>query len=74
MSRVLFVSLDQENVIARCQAQKVGISAIESLPSGGTRLVCMSTEGAAQMSRKLKAHLITSPVERAAYRPASPLW
>jgi len=39
MSRVLFVALDEGQVVSRCLAAKVGISAIERLPAGGVRLV-----------------------------------
>ena len=74
MSRVLFVTLDEGEVVARCLAAKVGISAIERLPSGGTRLVCMSADGAARMKRKLKPQLIKESVTRESHRPSSPLW
>ena len=74
MSRELFVTLDQGEVIKRCQAEKVGISAIEALPAGGTRLVCMSVDGAAQMFRKLKPHLIQGAVDRQKHRPNRVLW
>jgi hypothetical protein len=74
MSRVLLVDLDEGDVVAKCLAQKVGISAIERLPAGGVRLVCMSNDGAELMKRKLKARLIKTPVTRAAHRPANPLW
>jgi hypothetical protein len=74
MSRVLFVALDEGDVVARCRAAKVGVSAIERLPAGGVRLVCMSGDGAALMSRKLKPHLITETVTRERQRPATPLW
>lgn len=74
MSRVLLVDIDEGQVVAKCLAEKVGISAIERLPSGGVRLVCMSSDGAARMTRKFKGHLITEPVARAAHRPSSPLW
>jgi len=74
MSRVLFVSLDEGQVVARCLAEKVGISAIERLPGGGVRFVCMSAEGAGVMARKLKAHLLDDKVTRARHRPVSPLW
>ena len=46
MSRVLFVTLDEGPLVAKCLAEKVGISAIERLPAGGMRLVCMSSDGA----------------------------
>jgi hypothetical protein len=74
MSRVLLVSLDEGQVIARCLAEKVGVSAIERLPAGGVRLVCMSSDGAAHMTRKFKSNLITVPVVRERHRPTRPLW
>ena len=74
MSRVLFVDLDEGQVVARCLAEKVGISAIERLPQGGVRLVCMSGDGAVSMTRKFKSHLIKGVVAREAQRPPRPLW
>lgn len=74
MSRALFVALDEGQVVSRCLAEKVGISAIERLPQGGVRLVCMSSDGAAHMLRKLKSHLINGEVVRTSHRPAGPLW
>ena len=74
MSRVLFVSLDEDKIIARCKAEDVGISALESLPKGGMRLVCKSVEGAALMSLKLKTHLMSGDVTRTLHRPKTPLW
>ena len=74
MSRELFVTLDESDVISRCHAEKVGISAIERLPAGGVRLVCMSGHGASVMTRKFKAHLIKGPVIRQRHRPIRALW
>jgi hypothetical protein len=74
MSRVLYVSLDEGDVVARCQSAKVGVSAIEALPAGGVRLVCMSSDGAATMKRKFKSQLIKEAVTRQIHRPTSPLW
>jgi hypothetical protein len=74
MSRALHLSLDEGAVITRCLTEKVGVSAIERLPQGGVRLVCMSSDGAALIRRKLKAHLITGEVARQRHRPTSPLW
>ncbi|HEY8592688.1 MAG TPA: hypothetical protein VIL42_07470 [Sphingomicrobium sp.] len=74
MSRALLVDLDEGQVVAKCLAEQVGISAIERLPSGGVRLVCKSSEGAGIMTRKLKAHLIAGEVVRERHRPARPLW
>jgi len=74
MSRELFVKLDEADVIKRCLAEDVGISAIERLPDGGTRLVCMSVYGAEQMVRKFKPHLIHGAVNRQKHRPSRLLW
>jgi len=74
LSRVLFVALDEGQVVAKCLAAKVGISAIESLPGGGVRLVCMSSDGAASMVRKFKPHLIGGAITRERHRPTRPLW
>ena len=73
MSRALHVGMDEGAVIARCLAEKVGVSAIERLPQGGVRLVCMSSDGAALMRRKFKAHLISGDVARHPRRPR-PIW
>lgn len=69
MSRALFVKLTEAEVIAKCQGAKVRISALEKLPAGGVRLVCMSTEGAATMTRKLKSSLMPDTAQRSPFRP-----
>ena len=74
MSRELFVTLDESDVVRRCLAEKVGISAIEKLPAGGVGLVCMRADGAATMFRKLKPHLIEGVVDRQRHRPSRLLW
>ena len=74
MSRVLLLALDEGQVVATCLKENVGISAIERLPAGGVRLVCMSSDGAARITRKLKAHLINGVATRERHRPATPLW
>ena len=74
MTRVVHLDLDEGVVVTRCQTEKVGVSAIERLPQGGVRLVCMSSHGAALIRRKLKANLIAGEVARGRHRPVSPLW
>jgi hypothetical protein len=74
MNRELYVALDESAVVAKCLAAHVGISAIEQLPAGGVRLVCMSSDGADTMSRKFKRKLITGNVVRQRHRPVRPLW
>lgn len=74
MSRALLLNLDEGEVIAKCRAENVSISAIERLASGGVRLVCNSSDGAGTMTRKLKAHLIQGEVVRERLRPRKPTW
>jgi len=70
----MYVSLPEEDALAKCRAQDVGVSVVERLPAGGVRLVCMSSDGAAVMREKFKRHLITGEVTRARTRPQTPLW
>jgi hypothetical protein len=74
MSRVVNLDLEQPAVTVRCLSENVGISAIETLASGGVRLVCSSSVGAATIRRKLKAHVIQGDVTRQRHRPVKPLW
>lgn len=74
MSRVLLLDLDEGEVVAKCLAEHVGISAIERLPAGGVRLVLMSSDGAATMERKLKKHVMQGDAVRERHRPVKPLW
>jgi hypothetical protein len=74
MSRVINLSLGEADVMSRCSAERVGVSAIERLPQGGVRLVCMSMDGAALIRRRLKSHVIKGDVRRERFRPTRPLW
>ncbi len=58
------VTLAEADVIALCLSAGVAISAIEPLPDGGTRLVCVSPNGADTMRKKLKNSLIDGAVPR----------
>ena len=72
MSRVLFLSMSEAAVRDHCATQKVGISASEKLPDGGTRLVCMSVDGAERTRKSLKSKLMKTEPERARTRPPRP--
>jgi hypothetical protein len=74
MSRAINLRMEEGEIVARCLKEKVGVSAIERLPAGGTRLVCMSVDGAELIRRKLKTHIIAGEVKRERFRPARPLW
>lgn len=68
------VALPEADVLSTCQSEKIGVSAIEKLPDGGVRLVCMSTAGADRMRQKFKSQLIKGDPAREKLRPRSPLW
>jgi len=74
MSRAMNLALAESTVLARCAAEKIGVSAIEALPSGGVRLVCMSSEGAALVRKKMKKDLMRDDIKRRLHRPTRPLW
>ena len=74
MSRAIYLSMNEAEVVQKCESEQVGISAIELLPNAGVRLVCMSVHGAEVMRTKLKSRLIKGAKERFKIRPTSPLW
>lgn len=69
MSRAVYLNMTEKAVVAHCDTENIGISAIEQLPTGGTRLVCMSVEGAAQVRHKLKASLMKRDVPQERHGP-----
>jgi hypothetical protein len=69
VSRVVLLSMRKTEVLAKCSAEDVGVSAIEVLHGGGVRLVCMSTRGAELIRKRLKTKLIVGEVTRERYRP-----
>jgi hypothetical protein len=74
MSRAINLAMAEADVVARCAKENVGISAIETIPAGGTRLVCMSGADAERLRSKLKPHLIKGEIVRQRHRPTRPLW
>lgn len=74
MSRAMNLSMTESAVIDRCRTEGVGVSAIEALPSGGVRLVCMSSDGAEQIRHRLKSKLLAANARREKFRPTNPLW
>lgn len=59
MSREMYLNVGKNFVEAQCLEVNVGISSLEALACGGTRLVCMSVRGAETMRRKFRKHLKT---------------
>ncbi len=63
-SRALNLALGEAEVRAECARHKLEISAIETLLSGGIRVVLMNGDAAAKLRRVLKGKLLTEPVRR----------
>ena len=58
----------------QCLTRQVGVSAVENLPDGGVRLVCMSSTGAETIRKRLKTNVIKGDVRRTANgRERSPI-
>lgn len=75
MSRTIFLKIEEGEAITRCLKEKVGISAIERLPGGGIRLVCMSSDGADRLRKLLSSRVLKEEDHvRMGHRPRTPLW
>jgi hypothetical protein len=68
------LAMSEQEALALCASQKVAVSAIERLPTGGVRLVCNSASGADLVRQKAKSKVIAEERVREKHRPASPLW
>lgn len=64
MSRAINLTLAEADVIARCNAAGVQISAIEPLAATGTHLVCLTSEGAEAIRGLLGKFIIPGKVKR----------
>jgi hypothetical protein len=69
VSRAVFLDMSEETVIAHCELEKIGISCIGKVSTGGTRLVCMSVDGAAQVRSQLKSKLMRDDAAREQHGP-----
>ena len=74
MSRAINLAMSEAAILKHCDHEGIGISALEVLPEGGTRLVCASVYGAEQIRTKLKRHMLAVDTRRAKFRPRTPLW
>lgn len=64
MSRAINVNAPQADVVKLCGKHNAPISAIESLPSGGTRVVFNNAEATATMTRIFGRKVLTGAVAR----------
>jgi hypothetical protein len=74
VSRAFNLAMTEAEVVKHCAEKSIAISALEALPDGGMRLVCMSGYGAAQIRSKLKSRIMEGEVRRERFRPLRPLW
>ncbi len=64
MSRAINVNATHDHVIAACAKRKVAISAIETLASGGTRVVLNNADDTAIMAKAYGSKVIRGVVTR----------
>ncbi|HWI85601.1 MAG TPA: hypothetical protein VNT42_04660 [Sphingomonas sp.] len=64
MSRALNLNAPQEHVLATCVKQKIAITQIETLVSGGTRIVLQTADAAATIGRIYRDKVITGAIRR----------
>jgi nicotinamide mononucleotide (NMN) deamidase PncC len=74
MSRAMQLAMSESEVTELCAKQKVAVSAIESLPGGGVRLVCSSAAGAEIVRQKVRSKVINVEQPREKRRLASTPW
>jgi len=74
VSRAFNLAMTEAQIVRHCLENDIAVSALEALPDGGVRLVCMSGYGAGQIRSKLKGRIIEGEVRRERFRPAKPLW
>ena len=68
MSRALNIRASEADIIATCAKRKIGISAIEALASGGTRVVMNNSEDTATIAKSYGSKVIVGDVTRVATR------
>ena len=67
MSRAINLSAAPDVVTDLCAKHAIGISSIEPLESGGTRVVMMDGDAAAKMRKVFKKQILTGTVNRLAW-------
>ncbi len=69
-SRAVHVKATLQAVTALCEQHAISISTIETLQSGGTRVVLNTAGEAANLRRRMKSQLIDGPVVRSSLHVA----
>ncbi|MDT7934228.1 MAG: hypothetical protein RQ833_06455 [Sphingomonadaceae bacterium] len=69
MSRAINVAATVAEVEAACRKHGATVTAIETLASGGTRVVFQNADGTATMAKAFGRRLLTGSVSRFPLRP-----
>jgi len=64
MSRVLHINAPEDHITATCATKQVGVSAIERLRSGGTRVVLLNAIDTATIRKAYGTKVISGKVVR----------
>jgi hypothetical protein len=64
MSRAVNLDATVPVVTALCAKHSIGISSIEPLDSGGTRVVLLTADGAGEIRRLMKKQVLEGPIVR----------
>lgn len=64
MSAAINLAVSEAKIAVHCAIAGISISAIETLPAGGCRLVCLRIDGAEQIRLHFQDHVIEGPVQR----------
>lgn len=64
MTRALNLNASQDDVLASCARAKAPITQIETLVSGGTRVVLRNADDAATIGRLYKGRIISDAISR----------
>ena len=64
MSRAININAEEDHIVAACAKRGLGISDIEALPAGGTRVVMNNATDAATVSKLYRAKVIAGTVQR----------
>jgi hypothetical protein len=64
MSRGLNLDAPKEHVLDTCAKHKLIVTQIETLVSGGTRVVMKTGDGAATLARAYRKQVIEGPIRR----------
>lgn len=67
VSRAINIRAEEAQVVAVCNKHKVVISAIETLTSGGTRVVLTTANEAAVIAKAFGSKVMTGPVTRTSW-------